>query len=80
MRQTKEYTADTRIAVTSATLERMREFTNGLGGGTTNDDAINLLLDLVVRKGEPDLLAGYRLRKKFQAKPGTGENQPGGDT
>ena len=52
--------ASKRIPLTDSTWEALRDFTNGLG--TTYDEAVQLLLNAVVKHGENPLMAGHRLR------------------
>ena len=54
-----------RIPVTPATLERVRDFVNGLGNGATYDDALNYLMD-TLGKGQQPLLLGMEHRELFQ--------------
>ena len=49
-----------RIAVTPETQELVREFSKGLD--TTQDEAIQFLLEQIMKPGEDPLLAGHRLR------------------
>jgi len=52
-----------RIPVTDDTLNRLRDFSNGLG--TTYDDAINFLIDQISDDGETAKRTGHRLRGVF---------------
>jgi hypothetical protein len=62
--KTKE-TATARIAVTKSTHQRLRDFSHGLG--VSQDDAIKILLEMVRKPNEDELLCGRRLRSKIAA-------------
>ena len=57
--------ANSRIAVTPTTHQRLKDFASGLN--TSHDEAINILLDFVINQNKTqekseELLAGYSLR------------------
>jgi antitoxin component of RelBE/YafQ-DinJ toxin-antitoxin module len=58
--------ASARIAVTRQTHQRLRDIAHGLG--VSQDEAINILLDLIIKPGDDDLLFGRKLRKKLERK------------
>lgn len=60
---TTDSAATSRIAVTPATHEQLKEFRNGLN--SSFDDAILLMLKLLIDDGEDPYLAGRRLREKL---------------
>ena len=62
-----------RIAVTPETQELVREFSKGLN--STQDEAIQFLLEQLMKPGEDPLLAGHRLRsEKIKSNPGQNQN------
>ena len=52
-----------RIPVADDTIQRLRAFADGLG--STYDDAINFLIDMVTSEDEDPKLAGHRLRGQY---------------
>lgn len=52
-----------RIPVADDTLQRLRDFADGLG--STYDEAINFLIDLAADEDENPKLAGHRLRGRY---------------
>lgn len=56
--------ANSRLPITPANHERMKEFKNGLGSDF--DQAIRLLLSLAVKPGEDEYSAGKRLKSTLR--------------
>jgi hypothetical protein len=66
MTKKRDRTDSTSITLKKETHTRLREFADGIGG--SNDEAVAFLLKEVGKGDESPLLAGVRLRPKFQSR------------
>lgn len=70
----KGETTTRRIPLTPSTLDRFREFCNGMK--VSYDEAINILLDQFVEPDEKEILAGLRLRGKLTRRQPQSDKKP----